>query len=79
MRGKGSKKAPQSVVQHILASSLTRSNEIQKFVLETCKGIENAELFETKLVENMDFFSLNDQKLNLGWYLKESGHRWLSI
>ena len=35
----GKKKTTQSVVQYILNNSLKRSNEVQKFVLDTCKGV----------------------------------------
>ena len=34
----GKKKSLQSVVQYILNNSLKRSQEVQKFVLETCSG-----------------------------------------
>ena len=70
---------PQTVVQHILANSLIRSNEIQKFVLETCKHLQKAQQFEGKIMDTDGVFSADEDKLELGWYLRESGNRWTSI
>ena len=79
IRGKGAKKAPQSVVLHILATSLTRSNEIQKFVMETSKHVPKAQDFEDRLMANAKLLENSDVKLELGKYLRESGPRQSSI
>jgi hypothetical protein len=34
-------KKKQSVVQYVLMNSLKRSNEVMKFVLDTCQNLEN--------------------------------------
>ena len=80
LAGKGNKKkVTTSVVEHILVNSLTRPNEVQKFVLETCKGVEKSLIFTEKHDTNNQFLEDNNDKLELGWYLREFGHRWTQI
>ena len=80
LAGSGNKKKqPISVVQHILANSLTRPNEVQKFVLETCKGVEKSLILTEKHNTNNQFLEESNEKLDLGWYLREFGHRWIQI
>ena len=54
----GKKKTPQSLVQYILNESLKRSNEVQKFVLETIKNLERyLSLLETHSNDSSVFHS----------------------
>lgn len=76
----GKKKTTQSVVQYILNNSLKRSNEVQKFVLETIKGTEGHATFVEEFVASPEIFQADQaRKVALGWYLRESGPRWSSV
>ena len=76
----GKKKTTQSVVQYILNNSLKRSNEVQKFVLETIKGTEGHATFVEEFVASPEIFQADqERKVALGWYLRESGPRWSSV
>ena len=76
----GKKKALQSVVQYILNNSLKRSNEVQKFVLETCKGVDGHKAFIEEFQSNPEVFLTEpERKVALGWFLRETGPRWSSI
>ena len=68
------------MVQYILNNSLKRSNEVQKFVLDTCKGVPQHLAFANELAANGNVFLEDPEKrLKLGWYLREAGPRWTSI
>lgn len=75
----GKKKATQSVVQYILTNSLKRSNEVQKYVLDTCKSVPAYLEFTVELQNNGDVFGDPVRRVSLGWYLREAGPRWASI
>ena len=76
----GKKKTPQSVVQYFLTNSLKRPNEVQKFVLETCKGIEGHKTMLDQFVADSGIFDSDlVKRVELGWYLRENGSRWISI
>ena len=71
------------MVQYILNNSLKRSNEVQKFVLDTCKGVPLHLQFADMLAtgDGSSVFGVEDfeRRLKLGWYLREAGPRWASI
>lgn len=70
----------QSVVQFILTNSLKRSTEVQKFVLETCKGVQGHMAFVEELARDSSCFENSPvRKVALGWYLREAAPRWTSI
>lgn len=76
----GKKKTTQSVVQYILSTSLKRSNDVQKFVLETCKGVEGHKAFIDEFIVNPGVFAEDSaRRVALGWFLRESGPRWTSV
>ena len=76
----GKKKTTQSVVQYILNNSLKRSNEVQKYVLETCQGVPGHIAFTNELQNNPQAFEADPaRRVALGWYLRETGSRQTSI
>lgn len=75
----GKKKTTWSVVQFILTNSLKRSNEVQKYVLETCKSVPAQLEFTEELLNNGEAFGDPARRVALGWYLREAGPRWTSI
>ena len=53
---------------------------MQKFVLETCKGVEGHKTFIEEFVASPDVFEANlERRVALGWYLRQAGPRWSSI
>ena len=76
----GKKKATQSVAHYILNNSLKRSNEVQKFVLDTCKSVPGHREFTNEYTANTGVFEAElERKVALGWFLREAGPRWTSI
>lgn len=75
-------KKKQSVVQYILMTSLKRSNEVMKFVLDTCQNLGNClTLLEKVHADPGCAFLDNDAaKIDLGKYLKETGGaKWVPV
>ena len=68
------------MVQYILNNSLKRSNEVQKYVLDTCKSVPVHTAFTYELMANPEVFQSDPaRRVALGWYLREAGPRWTSI
>ena len=68
------------MAQYILNNSLKRSNEVQKFVLDTCKGVPGHRDFTNEFTANTAVFEAEtERRTALGWFLREAGPRWTSI
>lgn len=78
----GQKKAPISAVQYILMTSLKRSNEVMKFVLDTCQNLDKCleVLFKIKEDPSCAFLQTDEARVDLGRYLKEAGGaKWIPV
>ena len=67
------------MVQYVLTNSLKRSNEVMKFVLDTCHNLEPCIALLQKVIQDRDcsFLASDQSKIELGRYLKETGGvRW---
>lgn len=75
-------KKKQSVVQYVLMTSLKRSNEIMKFVLETCQHLSNCIhlLDQVNADPSCGFLKSDQARIELGKYLKETGgSKWVPV
>ena len=67
------------MVQYVLMNSLKRSNEVMKFVLDTCQNLDTCIALLTKVSQDTDcgFLASDEARVELGRYLKETGGvRW---
>ena len=63
----------------MLMNSLKRSNEVMKFVLDTCQYLDTCITLLTKVSKDIDcsFLASDEARIELGKYLKETGGaRW---
>lgn len=67
------------MVQYVLMNSLKRSNEVMKFVLDTCQNLDACFALLSKVSKDSDcsFLASDEARIELGRYLKETGGaRW---
>ena len=61
----------------VLQDSLKKSNEVVKYVMSVLPYVSRAIEFANKV---QDLQKLDETlKLDIGWYLRDAGHRWDSI
>ena len=65
------------MILKVLQESIKKSNEVVKFITTALPYVQKAIDFANNLAH---LEKLNDeQKLELGWYLREAGNNWNSI
>jgi len=76
----GKKKATQSVVQYVLMNSLKRSNEVMKFVLDTCQNADKCGILIDQIAKGQTILKSEADRIEMGLYLKETGGaRWVPV
>ena len=70
----------EKVILKVLQESLKKSNDAVKWIMQTIPYVHKAVEFATRL-ETHDLSTplSQDIKLELGWYMREAGHRWDAI
>lgn len=71
------KNKTEKVIVRVLQESLKKSNEVLKFVTGTIPHVLKATEFATRFASSESL--KNEEKLELGLFLKDAGHHWNSI